>query len=258
MTLKTLENTTTEELRIAFNIAFSDYEVKTDMTEESFISFLNSNSVDLSISTGLFDADKLIGFILVGRRGKALYDGGTAVIKEYRGKGYARKMLSFTIDNAKKHGFSTFELEVLKNNERAIKLYKSFGFKEKEHYVCFNISSMEGREIILEEQPITKLKELEEKMEFKPSWQNSYQSIDSASRLFTAQDGFIAIRKTGSIVAIDSKNYDTYKSIITSLLHSYPKLRFVNQDESNPFIKELLKEKETSVFAYQYRMELTL
>ena len=52
-----------------------------------------------------------------------------AILKEYRGFGIGKDMISVAFKRARKFGFRTIELEVYKQNKAAINLYKSIGFE---------------------------------------------------------------------------------------------------------------------------------
>ena len=55
-----------------------------------------------------------------------LYEIGIA--KEFQGKGYSKLLLNYYIDYVKKYDCDTIFLEVNNINEKAINLYKKFGF----------------------------------------------------------------------------------------------------------------------------------
>lgn len=55
---------------------------------------------------------------------------GVSILKEYWGKGIGRALTEASIECAKKAGYSQMELDVVKDNERAVRLYKSLGFTE--------------------------------------------------------------------------------------------------------------------------------
>ena len=56
------------------------------------------------------------------------------VDQAYRGNGISRTMFNLLLEKGKKEGFNNSELEVLKANNNAIKLYNSLGnIKEGEH-----------------------------------------------------------------------------------------------------------------------------
>lgn len=55
---------------------------------------------------------------------------GVSILKEYWGMGIGRKLTMAAIEAAKSAGYTQIELDVVKENERAINLYKSLGFVE--------------------------------------------------------------------------------------------------------------------------------
>lgn len=60
---------------------------------------------------------------------------GMGIIKTHRNKGYGKKLLESSLDEAKDKNIEKIELEVYKSNRRAILLYESFGFKYEERKV---------------------------------------------------------------------------------------------------------------------------
>lgn len=55
---------------------------------------------------------------------------GVCILKEYWGNGIGKALTLSSIECAKRAGYSQIELDVVKDNERAVKLYKSLGFVE--------------------------------------------------------------------------------------------------------------------------------
>ncbi len=82
-----------------------------------------------------FDGEKLIGWCdlqLTSREtAKHRAELGMGLLKEYRGKGIGRAMIENVIKEASSFGLEKIDLIVLADNESAIKLYKSIGFKEE-------------------------------------------------------------------------------------------------------------------------------
>ena len=55
---------------------------------------------------------------------------GVSILKEYWGMGIGRKLTMAAIEAAKSAGYTQIELDVVKENEKAINLYKTLGFVE--------------------------------------------------------------------------------------------------------------------------------
>jgi len=53
-----------------------------------------------------------------------------AVSKRYQGKGYGARLLQHAMEQAKLHGAGRLFLEVRPSNQRAVELYRLFGFRQ--------------------------------------------------------------------------------------------------------------------------------
>ncbi|MGQ9632449.1 MAG: GNAT family N-acetyltransferase [bacterium] len=56
------------------------------------------------------------------------------LLKEYRGRGIAKEMMTRLIDFARKRGYKRILLDTAQDMEAAIGLYRRFGFRETEDY----------------------------------------------------------------------------------------------------------------------------
>jgi ribosomal protein S18 acetylase RimI-like enzyme len=72
--------------------------------------------------------EELIGYCLCENYDQKLNISLLAVGKEFLGRGYGKKLLSYCINYCQKSGYYNFALHVSVENEVAIKLYKSLGF----------------------------------------------------------------------------------------------------------------------------------
>ena len=86
-------------------------------------------------SIGAFDGNKMIAninFGCVAYRSKMKHRAsfGITVLKEYWNLGLASQMIQEMLDIIVEQGYEQIELEVLESNEKAIHLYKKFGFEE--------------------------------------------------------------------------------------------------------------------------------
>lgn len=81
-----------------------------------------------------WDAEKLVGLIACyfNDAAKKGFITNVSVIGEYGGKGIASVLMKNCIKRAKEQDFDVLELEVIKNNDGAVKLYKKFYFFEIE------------------------------------------------------------------------------------------------------------------------------
>ncbi len=116
-----------------------DFGIVTDkQTRESEAKWLADRLIEIesgnTIDITAFAHGKVIGHS-GGSRGKVSDECqhgtlGISVSKEYRNFGIGREMLHTAIEECRKADFKTIELEAFGNNQRAIHLYESVGFKQ--------------------------------------------------------------------------------------------------------------------------------
>ena len=75
--------------------------------------------------------DEVIGFSAVRPRKGSGEIGPIGIVPEYRRRGLGRLLLTITLNGMMAEGIKTAYLEVSLENTHALKLYKSFGFKQK-------------------------------------------------------------------------------------------------------------------------------
>lgn len=89
------------------------------------------NTGNLTVKTLVKDRKTPVGFVAYYM--KELFEGYIlflAVDKNYRSKGYARRLLSSAITDLKKHGAAVIRLITRTDNVRGRKLYTGMGFKD--------------------------------------------------------------------------------------------------------------------------------
>lgn len=171
-------------LYACFLEAFSDYAVDMRMTEQQFTQRLKRDGVQLEISVGAFDDQRMIGFYMNGLgewQGKlTAYDAGTGIVPDYRGRGVAQELFAFLVSRLKERGVSQYLLEVLTSNERAVALYRKLEFVEVRRLAVLRT------EQTLKPRDDFKLRRIE-KPDWKlfqsfwdgyPSWQNSIEAVE--------------------------------------------------------------------------------
>jgi ribosomal protein S18 acetylase RimI-like enzyme len=114
--------------------AFADYAMGAPRTtEEQFFLRMQKNAVDYALSVGVYDSGRMVGFTLIGidSWGGTLtaYDAGTGIVPEFRGQRLARRMFDHALPALHDRGVERFSLEVLQQNEPAIKAYRKAGFE---------------------------------------------------------------------------------------------------------------------------------
>lgn len=279
----TLESISIEKLHKTFLEAFSDYQVKSDLPLLKFQQMLQRRGYIAKASMGAFENNTLVGFLLNGIRnwdGKlTAYDTGTGVIKTYRRHGITSNMFLNAKQILIEMGMEQYLLEVIQSNTSAVQLYKKQGFEILRDFECFNLDKNEYTPITTyRAQHINKIDEtnwgeLTKFWNFRPSWQNSIDSINAASDTFIysiirIDDRIVGYgiidKNTGDIpqIAVD-KNYrgrGIGRSIFTDLLNSTESynIRALNVDSQCTSMKDFLLDSGFKPGLSQYEMVLKL
>lgn len=184
-----------DELYLAWEDAFQDYPVQ--ISKEDLESMLFRRSYNAALSFGYFDEGKLVSFILNGigdyNQLKTAYDSGTGTIKSHQKRGLATALFNASIPYLKQAGVQQYLLEVLKQNEAAISVYKKLGFEVSrvfDYYFIYN-QDVAKKEVALpqgfefREIEMSALNGLDYMHDFAPSWQNSTVALNRKTDGFT-------------------------------------------------------------------------
>ncbi|MDQ3799573.1 MAG: GNAT family N-acetyltransferase [Acidobacteriota bacterium] len=128
-------------LHVALLEAFSDYIIPFQLTEAQLRNHIAVNAVDINQSVGAFAGEKMVGFTLNGFgcwNGKStVYDAGTGVLPDFRGKRIAERIFEFMTPALKQNGVEQILLEVITKNESAVRLYRRLGFEKTRRLLLF-------------------------------------------------------------------------------------------------------------------------
>ena len=175
------------QLYECFLDAFSDYQISLQMTEEQFEQRVQRDGVELELSAGAFDGERMIGFYMNGRGmwhgQETAYDAGTGVVLDHRRRGVAIELFDFMVPRLKERGIEQYLLEVLTGNERAVSLYRKLGFEEVRTLV--GVRSNEAMKTLAHVEGVT-IRHMEEPdwdvfcayWDGEPSWQNSKDAVE--------------------------------------------------------------------------------
>lgn len=163
-----------------FNQGYSDYSVKLEMPFEVFKQYFLNKDAKKEYSFIAFIDEQAVGLVLgdikIFQGIKTMRCGGFAVIPTQRNKGIGRALYEAHKNLAKEYGCKQLFLEVLKENDKAYRLYKRLGYKEIHDYRMYvkediNHHSTTSRDIIDVSQEIIFDKRLQYP-ELYLNWQN--------------------------------------------------------------------------------------
>lgn len=188
---RALDKISIETLHKTFLDAFFDYQVNIALPLWKFEQMLQRRGYVSQLSIGAFENEILVGFVLNGFRswnGKpTVYDLGTGVIVEYRRQGITSNMLLNIKELLKQKQVEQYLLEVIESNTSAVSLYKKQGFEIQREFSCFQLDKRKYNPITtckVERVNRIDLGQLTDFWDFKPSWQNSIDSINAVPEEF--------------------------------------------------------------------------
>jgi GNAT superfamily N-acetyltransferase len=118
------------DLAKANNLVFQGYPIPINHTAEGFAAFCRILSMDFAQSVILRQVGgKLAGIAMLGVRGDEGWCGGFGIAPEFRGRRLAALLLSALIESARTAHIDVLRLEVLEENEPALRTYRQGGFR---------------------------------------------------------------------------------------------------------------------------------
>ena len=191
MEYKYLTEISLETVQQCMQESFADYQLDMSYMTAEVMKHRNTicrNSPEYSV--GAFDKDRMVGFLNVGidhfNNELLAFDGGTGVVKEYRGQGVAGEMFAKSVEAIKQCGINKFTLEVLQSNKAAIKAYEKEGFSITRNLKCYDIATSDYRGNIQELDGVEikriSVNELEKYwhfIEFPVSWEHMLSGLKS-------------------------------------------------------------------------------
>ena len=203
MIIKHLGHIGFDKIMECFLLAFDDYFVKMPTDYNYYKLRWKAAKVNFELSYGMFDDDKLVGFIIhaIDKRDGDLtaFNTGTGVIPEYRGKKIVKSIYKYAIPDLAKNGITKSVLEVIIENEKAIKAYKGVGFKVRKNFKCYSgelsINLIHNE---IEEVSFNNIAWEQIPNQNKYSWDFNYESLKKS-------EGGLALRNEGRLPFADDE-----------------------------------------------------
>jgi len=208
MEIRPLAGIDPEIIWSGFSKAFADYEVQ--INREQFLALIKRRGFDPDVSFAAFEGqDNIIAFTLNGTgmfNGiPTAYDTGTGTVKEYRGRGLATKIFEYSLPFLKERKLQQYLLEVLQHNTGAVSVYRRLGFEVTREFNYFVQRSSEVQpgksrnypQLTVRQTDPVATASTEEFADFKPSWQNSHESVSRVPDHFVALGAYEGERMLG-------------------------------------------------------------
>jgi len=266
----------------AFQIGYSDYMIKLEMTKDMFEKrFFGPEGNSIKHSFIAFDGDQPIGVILGGMKIyegiKTMRCGAFCVHPDYRGLEISKNLFDMHKQHAIKNQCKQLFLEVIVGNDRAIRFYEKMGYEK-----IYNLSyyshnepmilkgnSLDSIEFIKEDSSI--LKAIRPQIQdIHINWQNDYDYIEKSEGyvfygIYNENNliGSLIIHKVGIISFLwihpEFRNRGVAKSIIAYAVKELePQKLNIFFPNNSKLVNFLNKMKFTKGAISQYEMYMTL
>lgn len=183
MQIHSLENINIEVLTDTFNKAFEGYFVPIKLDAQHLADKIKSENILPKHSIGVTINEQLAGFILVGinPESNTAYNAGTGVIPEYRGQKLTEKMYSHLLSKLDEIGIKNHVLEVICENQKALKIYEKLGYSILRKVICYKgqISETSNPDFKIKKINFPDEAELKKFRNHHPAYQNSLFCINN-------------------------------------------------------------------------------
>ena len=259
-----LEQVGLQQITDCFNAAFSDYEQPIHFTVESFRYYITASAVDLSLSFGAFWEDQLVGLILnsSGIYGGewVVYDAGTGVVPEHRGKNVFSGLFDYTCQQLHRHNVKKYCLEVLQSNHRAVSIYSKKGFSVRREYSVLTApgTASPGEDRVCAV-PYSDFAAFSTTCSVSPSFEHTTHTIDRNPQLYEVlylkgQAYCVYAKRNGMILQLHYNELDSLRTVISALLGRYPSVFAKNIDFRYGDVLTLMAELGFKEILKQYEM----
>ncbi|HAV78034.1 MAG TPA: hypothetical protein DCX53_11855 [Anaerolineae bacterium] len=125
------------ELLNLLNLSFENYLVPIHFDSSQFLNMLRKDSVDKTSSRVFLSGDQPVGIALIARRGWTSRLAAMGIVKGMRGKKAGTSIMKKLISEARERNDREMVLEVIEQNEPAVRLYKNCGFETLRRLISF-------------------------------------------------------------------------------------------------------------------------
>lgn len=137
MDIKSASDYPMADLVQLLNLSFENYLVPIHFNLTQFQRMLRKDSIDLTTSRVLLRDDNPSGIALIARRGRASRLAAMGIVKEARGKKIGTWFMEQLVSEARAHNDREMVLEVIEQNDAAVRLYQKQGFQTIRRLIGF-------------------------------------------------------------------------------------------------------------------------
>ena len=246
------------ELAEFFNAGYEGYFVPISVDEAAFRFMAESWDYDLDLSrVALLDGEP-VGICAVAVRGDRGWIGGLGVAELHRSKGVGAVLMRRVIEDARILALRELWLEVLVQNEPAVRLYERLGF---EHVRGLEIWTLDDLVSDRHKLPSLALADALGREE-RPPWQRADESIRHLEAVEAIGDerGALVYRVSAGVASLlqcDARDTNAARALVEALPAEASSARWLNGPAGHP-LNEALASLSGSLAHRQHEMLLRL
>lgn len=221
------------QLAALFTAGYEDYFVPVQVDEQTFGSIVDAWDVDLGRSRVALRDGEPVGFALLAVRGERSWIGGLGVVTAARRGGLGRELMEAVLAEAT----DDVTLEVIEQNEPAIRLYDDLGFERTRILEVWSLAAdapaSTAREADRDEADAT----IVELRRGHTPWQRDDGSLGEGLEAFAVDGGAALVRvREGhvSIAQLEARDQDAATELLAAARARGASLHFVNVPEGDP------------------------
>lgn len=189
------------ELAALFTAGYEGYVTPVQVDEAAFSTMVELWDVDLDASRVALDAGEAVGLVDLALREEEAWIGGVGVLASRRGEGLGLLLMRAAHEQAAARGAKRVWLEVLVENDPALRLYERLGYRRVRELEVWSLDGGLGsREALLP--PLAPAEALGR--EARPPWQRADATIahlDGVEAL-GGGDAVLAYRRTAGVASL--------------------------------------------------------
>ncbi len=273
--IKNLKGVQHKEIVDTLHLAFSDYAIKMVAPYDYWKIRWRLARIDYSLSFGYFFRNKLVGFVLHGIDNwdgqKSFFNMGTGVVPKHRGKRIVKQIYDYARPILKKNKVESGYLEVIQDNTKAIKAYKSVGFNiDRKINGYFGKVIQPNKEFQFKLSRVNNLKKYKDYKFHKLYWEQMNNTINAGRSEFAIYDlkkdsklkGYVVIKKSNKQVlqfGVYNNQLDKFgDALFGHLSEIYPDYKLINIDQGEPDTIAYFKSRKFKPLIKQYWMRVNL
>jgi ribosomal protein S18 acetylase RimI-like enzyme len=249
---------TDAELAAAFTAAYEGYFIPFALDESAFRAMVDAYDDDLDASRVALVDGEPVGICKLALRGDQGWIDGVGVVPAHRGTGVGRALMKAAVGESRDRGVRDLWLEVLVQNEPAIRLYESLGFEQVRDVEVWALDDFVSHRHKLSTLALAEALGREER----PPWQRADESVRNAGDAVAHGDerGVLVYRAAGTVASIlqcAAADAAAASALLTALPGEITSVRWLNGPEGHP-LGEALAALGGTVVHRQHEMVLRL